>query len=151
MQNPNFCLRMQSLDNSSDEVFWNGTEFISPNSEVALRCLSDSDFVSDRGVLWRSEDGVEVKFHFNGLMLLSLTPNELDEAGRIAPISITLNLMRLEKNEFLNFLQVVPDSLGRSFPSGVLNAASSEVTGLMGRSRLGLLIRYLIAKYIGHV
>ncbi len=149
MQNPNFCLRMQSLDNSSDEIFWNGGEFISSNSDGALRCLKDADYVYEKGVVWISENGVEAKFHFSGLMLLNLTPIELDEEGRMAPLSITINLTRLSRSEFVNNLQAITSSLGRSFAPGVLELAANKVAGLMGKGSFGLFIRFLFVKYFG--
>lgn len=149
MQNPSFCLRMQSLDNSSEEIYWNGVHFFPPASDDALRCLKEGDFVYENGVVWDSEEGVEVRFHYNGLLLLSLTPIELDEAGRMAPLSITLNLMRLSKNEFINNLQAITGSLGRSFPPGFLESAANKVTGLMGKGYFGLLIRFFFVKYFG--
>ena len=149
MQNPNFCLRMQSLDNSSDEIFWDGREFLSSNSDGAIRCLKGADFVYENGVVWISESDVEAKFHFSGLMLLSLTPLELDEAGRKAPLSITLNLTGLSKSEFINNLQAITSSLGRSFAPGFLDSAANKVAMLIGKGYFYLLIRFLFVKYFG--
>lgn len=140
---------MQSLDNSSDEVFWNGREFLASSSDDAFRCLKESDFVYEKGVVWSLEDGLEVRFHYGGLLLLRLTPIELDEAGRKSPLSITLNLTRLSKSEFINYLQSITSSLDRSFAPGLLDSAANKVSVLIGKCYFYLLIRFFLIKYFG--
>lgn len=149
MQNIDFCLRMQSLDNDSNEIYWNGIEFIDSNGKEASLSLKKNDFVYEHGVACYSDDNIEIKFHYSGWLLLTIAPIERDVSGRLSPLSIMINLKELNKGDFDEYMRAIPSSLGRSFSLKTLKRALHKVNRLIRKGTVYIFVYFFYLKFFG--
>jgi len=149
MQNIDFCLRMQSLDNDSNEIYWNGIEFIDANGKDAYFSLKKNDFVYENGVICYSDVNIEVKFHYSGWLMLTIIPIERDISGRLSPLSIMINLKELNEIDFEGYMQAIPSCLGRSFSLETLKRALRKVNGLLRKSTGYIFVYFFYLKFFG--
>lgn len=142
-----FCLRAQSLQNNSEEVFWDGNVFLSPISENAQEYLKKSDFVYLNGVTWFVFSNLKIKLHLNGWVMLEIIAIERDDSSRIAPVIVVANFKRLKVREVQNIFSRIPVIIGRNFAPQVLELASDQVEKLIIRQS-SFLVLLTLTKYI---
>lgn len=146
MRELDFCLRAQTLANDSDEIFWNGSEYLSSCSEEALACLRRSDFVYENGVIWFSAPDIGIRWHYEGWLLMDLMPIERDDADRMAPVVIVVNVNNIKEDDLKNIFSNISVVVGRTFSHGVLECACNQAEMLI-KKRVGVYFLFTLVKF----